>query len=297
VVTTCFDVNNLAVRNLFGADVIQYVNGDKTKVASVNYDLMKFRIFDSIYRSLYRVSGVREVVLAMDDRRSWRKLYWTKYKAQRKDKRERLDLDWDEYYEHYESFMQDIKEHFPYKIVKVKDGEADDVIGTLVTSKPQEFYIISTDKDFLQLSSPRVKIYNPLKKVLVEHPNPELFLVQECMCGQAKDNIYNVKTPLDFPEDKRKPPFGEKTFEKIIASAGGYKQWLEENNLKERYEFNRNLMDFERIPAEIKRRVLRDYDDYQKPDLDKIYEFFKKYPYPDFTDNFTNVENKIMELY
>lgn len=297
MVTTCFDVNNLAVRNLFGADVIQYADGDKTKVVSVNYDLMKFRIFDSIYRSLFRVNGVKEVVLAMDDKRSWRKLYWTKYKAQRKDKRERLDLDWDEFYGHYDSFMQDIQEHFPYKVMKVKDAEADDVIGAVVLSYPQDFYIISTDKDFLQLSSKRVKIYNPLKKVLVDHPNPELFLVQECMCGQPKDNIYNVKTPLDFPDGQRKPPFGEKTFEKVLASAGGYKKFLEENSLTERFEFNRNLMDFNRIPAEIKRRIVRDYEGYQKPDLDKIYEFFKKYPYPDYTENFTNVENKIMELY
>ena len=297
MVSTCFDVNNLAIRNLFGQDVIQYVAGDKTKVLSVNYDLMKFRIFDSIYRSLFRVNGVREVVLAMDDRRSWRKLYWTKYKANRKDKRERLDLDWDEYFEVYESFMQEIKDHFPFKVIKVKDAEADDVIGAVVLGKPQDFYIISTDKDFLQLSSPRVKIYNPLKKTLVEHPNPELFLVQECMTGQAKDNIYNVKTPLDYPDGKRKPGFGAKAFEKALAGAGGYKQFLIDNDLTERFEFNRNLMDFARIPTEIQRRIMRDYDGYQKPDLGMIHEFFKKHQYPEYLDNFTNVENKIMEVY
>lgn len=296
MVTTCFDVNNLAMRNLFGQDVITYASGDKSKIVSVNYDLMKFRIFDSVYRSMFRVSGVREIVLAMDDRRSWRKLYWTKYKAQRKDKREKLDLDWDEFYEHYETFLQDLQKHFPFKVIKVKDAEADDVIGAVVLNKPQDFYIISTDKDFLQLSSKRVRIYNPLKKVLVDHPNPELFLVQECMKGQPKDNIYNIKTPLDWPEDKRKPGFGDKAFEKALAGAGGYKQFLIDNNLNERFEFNRNLMDFQRIPTEIQRRIMRDYDGYVKPSPDMIYEFFKKYPYPDYTENFTNVENKIMEL-
>jgi hypothetical protein len=256
---------------------------------------MKFRIFDSIYRSLFKVNGVKEVVLAMDDKRSWRKLYWTKYKATRKDKRDKLDLNWDEYYQIYEDFLKDIQEHFPFKVVKVNDTEADDVIGVLVNNFPQDFYIISTDKDFLQLSSSRCKIYNPLKKKHVEHPNPELFLVQECFCGQAKDNIFNVKTPLDHPDGKRKPPLGEKTFEKILA--GGWEKWLDENNLRERYEFNRNLMDFNRVPAEIKRRILRDYEGYTKPNPDKIYDFFKKYPYPDYTENFTNVENKILELY
>jgi len=293
--TICFDVNNLAVRNLFGPDVLTLDPKDKKHVIDTNYDLLKYRVFDAIYKSLYKVNGVREVVLAMDDRRSWRKLYWTKYKANRKTAREKLDLDWDEYFVMYDEFMQEIKDHFPFKVIKIKDAEADDVIGGLVHMYPQDFHIISTDKDFLQLSQPRVSIFNPLKKVYVEHPNPELFLVQECFTGQSKDNIYNVKTPLDHPDGKRKPGFGEKAFEKALAY--GWEKWLTDNDLWNRYEFNRNLMDMSRIPPEIKRRIERDYSEYKKPDPDNIYKFINKYGWPEYIDNFTNVENKIMQLY
>lgn len=293
--TVCFDASNLAIRNLFGPDVLILDPNDKKKVIDTNYDLLKYRLFDSVYKSLFKVKGVREVVLAMDDRRSWRKLYWTKYKANRKSNRERLDLDWDAYYKMYDDFMMDMKASLPFKTVKVNDAEADDVIGALALHRPQEFYIISTDKDFLQLSSKRVKIFNPLKKVHVEHPNPELFLVEQSMCGQSKDNIYNIKTPLDHPDGKRKPGFGEKAFEKVLAS--GWEKWLDENDLRERYEFNRNLMDFARIPNEIKRRIDREYDDYVKPDPDQIYEFVNRHGWPEYIENFTNVENKIMELY
>ena len=79
--TICFDVNNLAMRNLFGPDVLKFDPNDKKKVVAIDAELFKFRVFDAIYKSLYKVQGVNEVVLAMDDRRSWRKLYWTKYKA------------------------------------------------------------------------------------------------------------------------------------------------------------------------------------------------------------------------
>jgi hypothetical protein len=297
VVSVCFDVNNLAMRNLFGQDVLTYDPKDKTKVLAKNYELMKFRIFDSIYRSLFKVNGVREVILAMDDRRSWRKLYWSRYKAHRKDARDKLDFDWDAYYTMYEGFFQEIKDHFPFKVIKCKDTEADDVIGVLCLEKQQDFYVISNDKDFLQLGGKNITIYNPLKKTHVSHPNPELFLVEECMKGQSKDNIFNVKTPLDHPDDKRKPGFGDKAFEKVLSYAGGWESWLEDNNLRERYEFNRNLMDFARIPKEIQRRVITSYDEYTQPDGDFILEFFKKYKWPDYLDNFNKVENKIMSVY
>ena len=293
--TICFDANNLAVRNLFGPEVLIFDPNDKKKVIETNYEILKYRMFDSIYKSLYKVKDVGEIVLAVDARRSWRKLYWTKYKANRKSAREKIDLDWDEYYQMYDSFMLEIKENLPFKVIKIEDCEADDVIGSLCLDKPQEFYIISTDKDFLQLSSPRVKIFNPLKKVHVEHPNPELFIVEQSLCGQSKDNIYNVKTPLDFPDGKRKPGFGAKAYEKVIAT--GLDKWLDENKLRDRYEFNRNLMDFSRIPQEIKRRINREYDNYVKPSPDNIYPFIKNNKWPEYLSNFTNVENKLLELY
>lgn len=293
--TVCFDVNNLAIRNLFGPDVLVMNPNDKTNVIETNYDILKYRMFDAMYKSLFKIKDVREVVLAMDSRRSWRKLYWSKYKAHRKSAREKIDLNWDDFFAMYDEFMEDIKQNTPFKVMKIDDVEADDIIGVLALEKPQDFYIISTDKDFLQLCSPRVKIFNPLKKVHVDHPNPELFIVEQSLCGQAKDNIYNVKTPLDWPDGKRKPGFGAKAYEKVIAT--GLDKWLDENELRDRYEFNRNLMDFARVPEEIKRRIHRDYDKYDKPSPDNIYEFVKKYGWPEYLDNFTYVENRLLELY
>lgn len=297
MVTITHDVNNLAMRNLFGPDVVKTDPNDKTKVLSVDYELMKFRMFDSVYKSMFKAGEVREVVLAMDDKNSWRKIYWKKYKENRKDKKKSIDLDWDEFFGVLNEFMREISTHIPFKVLQVQNAEADDIIGVLALDKPQDFYIISTDKDFLQLSSPRVKIYNPHKKQHIEHPNPELFLVEQSMIGQAKDNIFNIKTPLDWDTEagKRKPGFGTAAFEKVLVY--GWEKWLDDNNLRERYEFNRNLMDFSRVPTEIKRRIFRDYDGTVLPDPNNIYTFFEKYKWPDYMGNFTNVENRLMTLY
>lgn len=295
MVSVLFDANNLAMRNLFAPNVITLDPKDKTKVINVDYELWKYCMINSIYRAIYKISNVREVILAVDDKASWRKLYWTRYKSHRKLNREKIDLNWDEFYKEYELFMEEVRTHLPFKVIKVKQAEADDIIGVLCLHKDNEFHIISTDKDFLQLCSPKVTIYNPVKKQVVAHPNPEMFIVEQCLMGQAKDNIYNIKTPLTHDESKRKPGFGEAALDKVIIY--GWERWLVDNNLVERYNFNRNLMDFRKIPPTIVNRVLKAYDEYKKSDIDNIMVFFNNHPWPEYTENFTNVENKLMEIY
>lgn len=292
-----FDANNLASRVLFATDVIQYKDPKtKKEVVSVDYELFRLRFFESVYLSLYKIKNVTSVVIAVDDKASWRKIYWKKYKAHRKGKREELiGFDWSEYYRVFDEYMEELRTHFPFTILHVKNSEADDIIGVLcLEKKDTQFHIISTDKDFLQLSCKRITIFNPFHKKEVSHPNPELFLIEQSLCGQAKDNIYNIRTPLDYPEDKRKPGFGEAAFEKVLSY--GWEKWLKENNLEERYNFNRNLMDFKRIPDEIKRRILRDFDNYQKPDSSKIFRFFENHKWSDYKDNLARMEDKLIEI-
>lgn len=288
-------MSNLAIRQLFSPDVLKLDPSNKKKVLSFDDELWRLRVFDSIYKSILKVGNVREVILAVDAKDSWRKLYWTRYKSHRKSNREKLDFDWDNFYKLLDEYLEELQTFIPFKVIKAFKAEADDVIGVLVLNKPVEFHIISTDKDFLQLHSSRVTIYNPLKQEIVRHPDPEIFLVEQCLIGQAKDNIYNIKTPLDWPEDKRKPGFGEAAFEKVMIY--GWERWLEDNNLIERYNFNRNLMDFKKIPPTLVKRVLESYDNYKKCDIDNIKEFFKKHPWPDYTENWNNVEQNLMGVW
>lgn len=288
-------MSNLAIRQLFSPDVLKLDPSNKKKVLSFDEELWRLRVFDSIYKSILKVGSVREVILAVDAKDSWRKLYWTRYKSHRKSNREKLDFDWDNFYKLLDEYLEELQTFIPFKVIKAFKAEADDVIGVLALNKPVEFHIISTDKDFLQLHSSRVTIYNPLKQEVVRHPDPEMFLVEQCLIGQTKDNIYNIKTPLDWPEDKRKPGFGEAAFEKVMIY--GWERWLEDNNLVERYNFNRNLMDFKKIPPTIVKRILQAYDGYQKCDIDNIKEFFKNHPWPDYTENWSNVEQNLMGVW
>lgn len=287
-------MNNLVIRCVFNKDVCQ--KDTEGKLAHIDWEHWKYLVFSSIYGSMYHVNDCTEIVLAIDDKRSWRKDVWKRYKESRKKKRDKKDFPWNEFFERYADLQAELKAHFPFKVLFVKNTEADDIIGVLVLNNENRSQIISADKDFLQLYDPAsCCIYNPMKRMHVMHPNPEMFLVEECLTGQAKDDIFNIKTPLDWPEGKRKPGFGPKALDKVIAY--GWKQWLKDENLQERYEFNRDLMDFRRIPDDIQDKIFDTYHGYETPHPEKIYEFFKEHNWPEFLENLTNVENNLYKIY
>ena len=85
--TSLIDFNNLAVRVWCTKEI-------EADTDSPNIKLWKYFVLDSIYKSLWK-DDITEVVLAVDDRKSWRKLYWDRYKESRKKKRDVSKINWD----------------------------------------------------------------------------------------------------------------------------------------------------------------------------------------------------------
>ncbi len=290
-----FDMNNLAMRSIHISDV-KTVNKETKQVEHIDWAYWKLVMFSNIYGCLFKVP-LHTIVLCVDSKNSWRYEAWPRYKEDRK-KKNQLNKDgfpWKDFFEHYEGFLADIKSHFPVKVIKLDRCEADDIIGVITQGETSHVEIVSTDKDFLQLSCDRVKVYNPMKKQHVSHPNPAMFLAEQIMCGQKKDSIFNIKTPLDHPEGKRKPGFGPKAFEKVLEHGIG--AWLQENELLDRYKFNKMLMAFSEIPEEIQTTIMDTYRDYKYPAPDQMWAFIEKQGWPEIIENFTQLENKFMELY
>ena len=296
--TVLLDGNNIMMRSLHTDGTLIIDPNDKNNIIDYDWNNFKFSIFKSIYYSIIQARGASECVFAIDGSRddTWRKKYWVKYKSNRDKLKDSNNIKWDLVFENYLSFLDEIKSSFPVRVIRHKFSEGDDVIGTIVLNTPQEHYIVSVDKDFQQLyEKGRVTIYSPLKQSTIEHPNPEFFIIEQCLIGQAKDNIFNIKTPLDYPDDKRKPGFGEKALEKVMIH--GWKEWLKENKLEERFEFNRNLIDFRRIPKVVQKGIMELYKVKNYPEPSRMYEFMKKYGWNSFLDEWTKVEYTFMELY
>jgi hypothetical protein len=82
-----FDFNNLAVRCYFNKEI-------DAESGFPNIKLWKYFVIDSIYKSLFKDHDINEVILAVDDRVSWRKLFCSRYKETRKKKRDVSKIEW-----------------------------------------------------------------------------------------------------------------------------------------------------------------------------------------------------------
>jgi len=293
--TVLIDANNLIIRCVYVNEVIDY-NDDKT-VNHIDYKYLNYLYLNSIIGTLFAVKNVNEIVLAIDSKNSWRYDIWNRYKEDRKKRKEKdkSKFPWDDFFEHYKSINENIKNNLPIKVLQIDKCEGDDIIGCISLNTNNECHIISTDEDFIQLYCDRIHIYNPLKQKEMKHPNPRMFLAEKCLCGQKKDSIFNIKTPLDYPEGKRKPPFGPKAFEKVVEY--GIKQWIIDNNLVDRYKLNKRLIDLSCIPSDIQNNIMQEYASYAYPDPENIWPFFKDLGFPEFIENFTNIENRLLSLY
>ena len=128
--------------------------------------------------------------------------------------------------------------------------EADDCIALSVMYLIQKYqspnvYIITSDRDYLQLSSPIVKIYNLGFKNIAENKsstgNPTHDLKIKIIMGDTSDNI-----PSIFPK------CGPKTAIKCIEDPIFLKKKMDSCSTSyEQYELNKRLVDFNQIPIEL----------------------------------------------
>lgn len=291
------DFNNLLFRTLHARDV--YI---KSEIPS--WALWRFLVYDAIYQGIKNNENVIEVILAIDDKNSWRKTYWKRYKETRKSKREKTGLDWGKIFGVINNYNREIRHHMPFKMLKVRSAEADDIIAIIAMhirkNSDWTCVISSNDEDFLQLSSEKTKIWNPNKRNFVSVDNPDDFLLRKFLMGQSKDDIFNVKTPDDWglteeTKGKRKPGLGPAAAEKIISE--GYEEWLETNDFEDNFRRNQILIDFNRIPNVIQNRVLNAYHNYNYPPPKNIYPFFKKFKMRAYLKEFNTVEKYLLNLY
>ena len=127
--------------------------------------------------------------------------------------------------------------------------EADDCIAITVKhllkneEKPCNIYIITSDKDYLQLSEPRVHLYNLSFKNLAEQKSsfgsPEADLFCKIIMGDVSDNINPVLNKC-----------GPKTALKCYQDRTYFEEKLKKENAQEKYNINKKLVDFNEIPIE-----------------------------------------------
>lgn len=135
-------------------------------------------------------------------------------------------------------------------ILKHPKLEADDCIAITVKHLLNVYptcniYIITSDKDYLQLAEERVHLYNLAFKKLTEQKtctgNAKCDLFCKIVTGDPSDNIPSV-----FPK------CGPKTALKYFANRDLFEKKIKESDtFQKQYELNKTLIDFDCIPEEL----------------------------------------------
>jgi len=121
------------------------------------------------------------------------------------------DVSYDGYKANREAMPEDLRRQIPYirralealriPILEAEGFEADDVIGTLArqaAEQEHEVFIVSGDKDMMQLVTPRVKVLNPQKDNLILDPEkvtevlgvpPDKVIDVMALRGDSVDNV------------------------------------------------------------------------------------------------------------
>jgi len=131
-------------------------------------------------------------------------------------------------------FVRKYCEAMQFSILEYPGYEADDVIGTLAyqaAKQDVDVYIITSDKDMMQLVGGRVRVLNPAKADLVIDAKkveeimgvpPEKVPDVMALMGDSIDNIPGARDPNDKPApgERRKAGIGEVGARQLIQQFG-----------------------------------------------------------------------------
>ena len=170
-----------------------------------------------------------------------------------------------------DEMIEDLRNHFPYKVMRVEGAEADDIIAVLnehVATNPT--LIISSDKDFIQLQKFQgVKQWSPLSKDWVIG-DPEASLWEKLVKGDTGDGVPNILSSDDtfITEGKRQRPITQK---KLDFWKKDRSSWTEEMNRN----FGRNemMVDLDKTPESIRINIINQYKE-QSPKHGLLMEYF-----------------------
>lgn len=188
-------------------------------------------------RRIYRRISPTGVFFACDHSEYWRREVFPEYKANRPMTPKKLKI---------KQAVKQFKSKQAKLCIEHDQCEADDVIYAFTQQVEDECVVVSTDGDFLQLASSKVKLFDPRQQKYKPYKTTrDLDLFVKCIRGDRIDNI-----PTAFPRVSQKrlqqahesPHFMEQLLNTCLADG---------SSVRDQYNKNRTLIDLSQIPEHI----------------------------------------------
>lgn len=238
-----------------------------TQKLDIDENLIRHMILNSI--RMHRVRNkdkFGEVVICTDGQKNWRYDAYPQYKHKRKDARKESKIDWKEVFRLTNMVLEEIEEHFPYKVLKHDRCEADDIIAAICADtqefgRGQDVVIISSDKDFAQLQKwSNIYQWSPMKKGWIKEKTPRKQLFELILRGDQSDGVPNVLSPDHcFVEGIRQTPLRQKILDELISDPKSHGDEIYRNYLR-----NKKLIDLSETPDPVKEEIIYNYEQQDK---------------------------------
>ncbi len=188
-ILSIFDASSIAYRSFFAFKENPLFNSKGENTSA------EFGFLSSILRVLKETKS-NYIAICFDKGKSKRDIYYTNYKIQRPKMPDELTLSLIR--------IRQLVKALNYKILEVDGYEADDVIATIVYKLKNNFdkiYIISSDKDLLQLVDEKVFVYDTRSNILYDvkkviekfNIEPKYIADYLTLVGDKVDNIEGIK--------------------------------------------------------------------------------------------------------
>ena len=238
---------------------------------------------------MVRKFGIDHVVFCLEGR-SWRKDYYEPYKKNRVvDTLSQTEAEVEEnkmFWDTYEKFTTFLREKTNVSVLRDPKAEADDLIARFIHLHPDdEHFIISSDTDYIQLITDKVKQYNGVAGQLItlegyfddrgrvvkdkktKEPkllgDPQFILFEKCMRGDSTDNVFSAYPGVRTKGTKNKvgliEAYADREKQGFSWNNLQLQRWSDHNGVEHRvrddYERNRVLIDLTCQPDEVKQSV------------------------------------------
>lgn len=228
-----------------------------------------------------------EMVIACDSGTYWRRDVFPYYKMNRDESRSDR-VDWTQARKYLRAVQDDLRDFFPYRVVRAEKAEADDVIATLChrfgdTNEP--ILLLSGDHDFVQLHTYiNITQYNPIAKKFVTHHDPEMYRFEHFLSGDSGDGVPNVLSDDDHfivPRDAN----GKRPRQKSLSAAkllewskhkenfAEYLVSINDQKLARNYDRNKRVIDLFAVPEAISNEINSTYDSEAGKSRKKIFNY------------------------
>jgi hypothetical protein len=245
--------------------------------AEIEEDLLRHMILNSIrsYNVKFK-NEFGEMIIACDAGNNWRRQIFPYYKANRRKSREKSEINWTAVFETMNKVRDELKEFFPYRVIRVDGAEADDVIGTLAQTygnTNEKILILSGDKDFVQLQSyMNVQQFDPVQKKWRKTNDVDKFIKEHIIRGDIGDGVPNFLSADDtFVVGARQKPISQKKLDSWLTMDP--KDFCDEKMLRG-YLRNQQLVDLNFIPENIRSEVIVQYEQESGKGRDKLFNYF-----------------------